>query len=117
MNTKAEIGARGEQLAADYLREKGFEIVEMNYRYKHAEIDIIAHYQNLLVFIEVKTKSYTTFGNPELAVNDQKINKLQEGAEHYIESTDWRGDVRFDVVAVITNERGTSIEHFEDAFH
>jgi putative endonuclease len=79
-------GNKGEDLAADFLREKGFQIVVRNYRYKHSEIDLIVKQENLLVFVEVKTRSSSSFGEPEGFVDSKKAHKIFEGAEQYVYS-------------------------------
>jgi putative endonuclease len=116
MSDKIKTGSDGENLAAAFLVQKGFEIVERNYRFKHAEIDIIVKRENWLIFIEVKTRKSNAFGEPEEFVDEFKARKIFEAAEHYIFSKDWHGHVRFDVVAVkpgIVPE----IVHFEDAIN
>jgi putative endonuclease len=115
MSNKAETGAKGEQLATDYLNDNGYDVVERNYRHKHAEIDIIAKYKELLVFVEVKTRSKTVFGFPEEAVNERKASKVIEGAEHYVLENEWNGDIRFDIVSIVLSKK-IEIQHFEDAF-
>ncbi len=117
MNSKAEIGLEGEQQAIKYLMSKGYEILKTNYRYRRSEIDIIARNTELLVFIEVKTKSYSAFGEPEIAVDEKKANKVMEGADQFIEVNNWHGDIRFDVISIIINRGRYEIRHFEDAFH
>jgi putative endonuclease len=109
-------GSRGEALAADFLIEKGFELVAKNYRYKHAEIDLIVKRDNLLVFVEVKTRNSTSFGEPESFVSEKKATKIFEGAEHYIFENNWNGNIRFDIVSVKPGATPV-IEHFEDALH
>jgi len=116
MSNKAETGAKGEQLAAEYLKDNGFEILEHNYRYRHAEIDIIAKKENLLIFVEVKTRTKIDFGYPEEAVDGKKALKVNEGAEQFIYENDWTGDIRFDIISVV-NGSETEIKHFEDAFY
>ncbi|ELR73707.1 hypothetical protein C900_02111 [Fulvivirga imtechensis AK7] len=108
-------GREGEAAACDFLIKKGYEILETNYRYKKSEIDIIAKKEQLLVFIEVKTKSYSSFGYPEEAVNTRKAQKVIEGAENYIYELNWEKNIRFDIIAIdnSTNE----ILHLEDAFY
>jgi len=114
MTDKIKIGLQGEKMAGAFLIKKGYEIITYNYRFKHSEIDIIASIDNILVFVEVKARSNTSFGNPEEAVNEKKISKIIEGAEHYIFDTDWHGRIRFDIVAVEFSSK--KITHFEDAF-
>jgi putative endonuclease len=78
---KIETGNKGETLAADFLVEKGFQILERNYRYKHAEIDLIVQKNDWVLFIEVKTRSSFEFGEPEEFVDDRKANRIFEAAE------------------------------------
>ena len=100
MSNKAELGTKGEQIAGDYLMSKGYDIIRTNYRYKHAEIDLIAKLNGLLIFVEVKTRTNLNFGYPEDFVDDKKANKVMEGAEQYTYENNWDGDIRFDVVAI-----------------
>jgi putative endonuclease len=109
-------GKKGEDLATAYLQSKGWEILARNWRYKRSEIDLIARDGQILVFVEVKTKSYTRFGEPETSVDDRKAAKIMEGAEQYVFDNDWHGDIRFDVVA-ITLQPQVDLLHLEDAFH
>jgi len=116
MSDKIRTGNKGEDLAADFLLKKGYEIVARNYRYKHAEIDLIAKQNNVLVFVEVKTRSSTSFGEPEAFVDTKKAAKIFEGAEQYTYENNWNGNIRFDIISVNLGD-GTEIVHFEDAIH
>jgi putative endonuclease len=116
MSDKIKTGNNGENLAAEFLREKGFNIVARNYRHKHAEIDIIAQRDNWLIFVEVKTRSSNKFGEPEEFVTEFKARKIYEAAEEYIFSNDWQGHVRFDVISVKVGA-DSEIMHFEDAIN
>jgi putative endonuclease len=111
-----ETGKQGEEEAARFLREKGYEILARNYRYQHAEIDLIARKNKLLVFAEVKTRTNLHYGNPEEFVNYTKARLIMKAAEHYIFSTDWWHDVRFDIVAVSIANNELRVKHIEDAF-
>jgi putative endonuclease len=116
VSDKIKTGNKGESLAAEFLVEKGFEILERNYRHKHAEIDLIVQREDWVLFIEVKTRTSTAFGEPEDFVDDRKINKIFEAAEEWIYSTDWHGHIRFDIVSVKLGAEPV-IEHFEDAIN
>jgi len=116
MSDKIKTGNKGENLAADFLQKKGYEIVARNYRYKHAEIDLIVRQKNLFVFVEVKTRSSSSFGEPEAFVDTKKAAKIFEGAEQYIHEANWNGNIRFDIVSVKTGAE-PEIVHFEDAMH
>lgn len=96
------IGKKGEDLAALYLRKRGYHIVEQNFTCKIGEIDIIAEENGYLVFIEVKTRGSLTYGYPAEAVNWQKQRKLQQLAYFYQQTHHcFQQPCRFDVVAVI----------------
>lgn len=116
MSDKIKTGAEGENLAARFLEDKGFEIVARNYRHRHLEIDLIARKDNWLIFVEVKTRSSVAFGEPEQFVTNQKARKIFQAAEEYIYAIDWHGHVRFDVVSVKLGAM-PEIVHFEDAIN
>jgi putative endonuclease len=118
MSDKIKRGEEGERAAAEYLIGKGFEIVERNYRYRHSEIDLIVKQGQWLVFVEVKTRSSAVYGHPEDFVDEAKEAKILEGAEHFIFDRDWKGQVRYDIIAVsIKKTGGFEILHIEDAFY
>lgn len=111
-----ELGKKGEQLAIDFLIDKGYKILEKNYRYLKAEVDIIVQKNNVLAAIEVKTRSSAYFGNPEEFVNPKKIKLLLSAIDYYVVEKDLDVEVRFDIIAIITNKKETKIEHLKDAF-
>jgi putative endonuclease len=111
-----ELGALGEELAVEELEKKGYEIIERNWRYKKAEIDIIARKNDVLAIVEVKTRSSNYFGDPQDFVNSKKIKMLVEAVDEYVNSKDLEVEVRFDIMAIIINENKLTIEHLEDAF-
>jgi len=113
MSDKIKKGKEGEVRAERFLTEKGYETVVRNYRYKRSEIDLIVKKENWLVFVEVKMRSSAAFGHPEQSVNSAKRKKVMEGAAQYLEETNWKGNVRYDIVAINRKE----IVHFEDAFY
>jgi putative endonuclease len=114
-NKNIEIGKKGENMAVDYLKELNYDIVSRNFRYGRIEIDIIAKHQNVLVFIEVKTRSSGIFGFPEESVDEAKQESIQECAEEYIYRENWEGEIRFDIIA-INLEETPRINHIRDAF-
>lgn len=114
MKKTDQIGLKGELLAQNFLKDKGFNILHTNWRYKRSEIDIIAQLEKIIVFVEVKTRNNIQFGMPEDFVNRHKIKKMQEAADAYIEQLDWKGELRFDIIAI---EKNNIIKHFEDAFY
>ena len=86
--TNKQIGKYGEELAKNFLIKKGFEILETNYRYsKMAEIDIIAQKNNILHFVEVKTRNSIFFGTPIEAINQTKLNSICMCAKFYIQKS------------------------------
>ncbi len=112
-----DLGRWGESTAAAFLLENGFEIVAKNYRNWQSEIDLIVTKDDMLVFVEVKTRSGTAFGMPEEFVNATKAKLVMRAAEQYIFDADWENDVRFDIVSVLILPDGsTEIRHIQDAF-
>jgi len=116
VSDKIKTGTEGENLAAEFLKNKGWEIVARNYRYGHAEIDLIIQRDNWTIFVEVKTRSSSEYGEPEEFVDERKARLIYGAAEEYIFSTNWQGHVRFDVVSVKVGTE-TEIMHFEDAIN
>lgn len=106
-NARQMLGRKGEQMAAQALRERGYRIVEQNFRCRYGEIDLIAEEQDDLVFVEVKTRRGTAFGRPEEAVTLAKRRKLAEVASYYLDARN-AGDRpwRIDVVAIDFNQDG-----------
>jgi putative endonuclease len=114
MTDKMETGSIGENLAAEFLSSKGFRVVARNFRWRHAEIDLIVQRDDWLIFVEVKTRSSNAHGEPETFVNDHQRRLIYDAAEEYIFKTDWRGHVRFDIISVRPGP-APEITHFEDA--
>lgn len=111
-----DLGTLGEKKAIEYLISKGYTVLHKNWRYQKAEIDIIAQKADLLIAVEVKTRSSSVFGNPQDFVNQKKIRLLVHAFDHYIVSNDLDVKARFDIIAVLLNQSETKIEHLEDAF-
>ncbi|WP_435414214.1 YraN family protein [Polaribacter aestuariivivens] len=111
-----ELGKKGEQLAIDFLIKNNYKILEKNYRYLKAEVDIIAQKNNVLAVIEVKTRSTDYFGNPQDFVNPKKIKLLLSAIDYYVVEKDLDVEVRFDIIAIIHQHKTTKIEHLKDAF-
>ena len=111
-----EIGQRGEQLAADYLIQKGYTVLDRNWRYGRAEMDIIAKDGATLVLAEVKTRSDDHFERPESAVDEKKRRLLARAAVAYMREIGHEWAIRFDILAVILRGDVFFIDHFEDAF-
>lgn len=117
MSDKILKGKEAENLAADFLKQQGYEIVERNYRYQRSEIDLIVRKENWLVFVEVKMRSSDAFGYPEEFVDYRKAKNIVFGAEQYTFEHNYEGNVRYDVVAISLRNGKPEIRHFEDAFY
>lgn len=111
-----ELGKLGEDLAVDFLLQNGYEILERNWTYQKAEIDIIALTRNVLTIVEVKTRSSIDFGLPQDFVKNKKIKLLVKAVNEYITSNDLDVEVRFDIISIINEKDSSKIEHLEDAF-
>lgn len=109
-------GIAGEELAATFLSENGYTILEKNWGFGREEIDIIAQKDDVLVVAEVKTRSSNFFGEPEEFVNRQKQRLLIKAANAYVERKNLDVEVRFDIVSVILTSREKKVYHIEDAF-
>ncbi len=112
-----EIGKNAEKTACEYLSHQGYNILEQNWRFKHFEIDIVAEKENYIIIVEVKYRTYTTYGEPEVFVNKQKQKFLIEAANHYIIQKNINKEVRFDIIAISQKKDKLNIHHIEDAFY
>lgn len=117
MTIQNQRGLEGEDLAVNYLKNKGYDILERNFRSGKSEIDIIVSLNNLLVFVEVKTRTSTRFGNPEEFVDEHKAEKIMEGADDYMFEKKWKGNIRFDIISIVLKKDKPEIKHFKDAFY
>ncbi|MCL4118782.1 UNVERIFIED_CONTAM: hypothetical protein GTU68_015941 [Idotea baltica] len=112
-----DIGVRGEEEAEKYLVERDYEVLEQNWRSGKAEIDIIARKEGVLIFIEVKTRTNTIFGQPEDFVDRKKVKFLTSAAGDYMREIKHEWEVRFDIISVVIGDKKhTIIKHIEDAF-
>jgi len=112
-----ELGTKGEQLAVDFLLKNGYDIMERNYRFVKAEVDIIARQKDILAIIEVKTRSTIDFGNPQDFVKPKQIQRLVKAVDEYVIVNELDVEVRFDIIAIIKDGKGFKIEHLENAFY
>jgi putative endonuclease len=112
-----ELGKLGEEMAVDFLRKNGYEIVETNWTFQKAEIDIIAKKENILAIVEVKTRSSLEFGLPQDFVKPKKIQLLVKAVDAYINDKNLDIEVRFDIIAVHKEGKSFVIEHLTDAFY
>jgi len=95
----------------------GFKIIERNWRHRRKEIDIIAEYQDFIVFVEVKTRENNSFGNPEDFVSRKQQRHIIEAANEYITKKDINKEARFDIIAITNNFDHEEIVHIPDAFY
>ncbi|MGV6828839.1 MAG: YraN family protein [Flavobacteriales bacterium] len=113
-----ELGKIGEQLATDFLIKKGYSILERNYFFDKAEIDIIAQKTSeTLVVVEVKTRNSDFFGDPQEFVTPAKIKRLVKATNEYVIQNNLDVEVRFDIIAILKNKKQEKIEHFINAFY
>lgn len=112
-----DLGKLGETIATTYLRNKGYEILELNWRRGRAEVDIIVMYEQTLIFVEVKTRSSVAFGRPEEFVAEAKQKLLDYAANEYIYLIKHEGEIRFDIISVLFNKKQEhTLNHIKDAF-
>lgn len=116
MATHNELGKEGEKFAIDYLMKKGYRVVEKNYRFLKAEVDVIAQKGTTLIAVEVKTRSTDYFGDPQDFINPKKIKLLVSAMDNYVVEKDLDVEVRFDIIAIIKQKNVFQIEHLKDAF-
>lgn len=115
---RRQVGALGERIAADYLQKEGYRVRERNFRLREGEIDIIAEKDDFLIFVEVRTRTSSSFGTAEESVTRYKIERLITLAQSYIQShQDLPSSWRIDVVAVELTPQGkvSRIELIENA--
>ena len=112
-----ELGKKGEQLAVDFLLKNGYDIIERNYRFNKAEVDIIAQIKDTLAIVEVKTRSTVDFGNPQDFVKPKQIQRLVKAVDEYVNVNGLDVEVRFDIIAIVKNGTSFNIEHLENAFY
>jgi putative endonuclease len=111
------LGKLGEELAVDYLQKKGYEILDTNWVFQKAEVDIIAQKDTVLAVVEVKTRSSIEFGLPQDFVKPKKIQLLVKAINEYVIQKNIDLNVRFDIIAIHKDPKNFSIEHLEDAFY
>jgi putative endonuclease len=117
MASHNELGKLGEELAIEFLQKNGYDILETNWVFQKAEIDIIAKKENTLAIVEVKTRSSIDFGLPQDFVNPKKIQLLVKAVNEYVISNDMDIEVRFDIIAIHKEDKKFNIEHLIDAFY
>ncbi len=117
MKRQSSLGKKGESLAVEYLKGRGYTIVETNFRFERAEIDVIAREKGVLVFVEVKTRHKDSLGQPEDSVTVRKRDQIMKAAEGYLYKRNLpEMECRFDVIAIKQSNAETEISHFKDVF-
>ena len=113
---RKELGQKGEDRAAKYLKSKGYKILERNCKSKYGEIDLICKDKDKIVFVEVKTRTNPAFGSPIDAVDFRKQKKLKNLALEWLSEKGWfeKKEIRFDVIGI--REDISELEHIENAF-
>lgn len=113
MGEHNKTGKEGEKEALDYLLANNYEILARNFRFSRFEIDIIALDQKQLVFVEVKTRQSNNVGEPESFLSEAQQERIMIAAEHYLEISNFEGEVRFDVIAILKSK---DLHHIKEAF-
>ena len=111
------LGKHGEELAVEFLISNHYKILETNWRFRKAEVDIIAEKENILIIVEVKTRVSDYFGKPEEFISKSKQRLLTQAADAYIELHQLNHEVRFDVISIVFRNKSHAIDHIEDAFY
>jgi putative endonuclease len=111
-----ELGKQGEAAAVQFLQQKGYVLLETNWRSGRAEVDIITMDGQTMVFTEVKTRTDSPFEKPELAVNGKKQRLMARAAAQYMMAKEHEGAIRFDVVTLILRGDNFYLDQIEDAF-
>ena len=112
-----DLGNKGEDLAANFLEQKGYSVLDRNWRWGRYEVDIVAQQKDMLIIAEVKTRQSNYFGEPEEFVSRAQQKRLVESANAYIEKHGLDLEVRFDIISIIYNSRQRKVHHIEDAFY
>jgi putative endonuclease len=117
MATHNDLGRKGEAMAKAHLEATGYEIMDENWVFGKAEVDLIAYKNSVIIFTEVKTRSGNSFGEPEDFVDARKQRLMVEAADEYIYLMNHEGEVRFDIISILFDRNNNhTLKHIEDAF-
>lgn len=116
MDQKA-LGVHGERLAIGHLRNREYEILDVNWRFGKIELDIIARHSQTLVVIEVKTRENSFLGKPWESVTVSKQRRIIKATNRYIIENQIDLECRFDIISIVHNQKYTNVQHLEDAFY
>ncbi|MDD3560942.1 MULTISPECIES: YraN family protein [Petrimonas] len=111
-----ELGRRGEEEAVNYLKSKNYRILCRNWRFYGYEIDVVAENEEFIVFVEVKTRTSTQWGNPVSYVDMSRMRRMVDAANHYLIEMDIDKPARFDIIGLVWNGERFDLEHIDDAF-
>jgi putative endonuclease len=116
MSQHNEVGKMGEDLARKFLEDKGYKIIEQNYKTKYSEIDLVVQKNKELVFVEVRTKIGENFGTPEDTLNYKKKNKIRFNALAYTAFKKWQGPIKIDAICIVLkpNYEVSRLNHYEN---
>ncbi len=112
-----DIGNKGENLAVEYLEAKGYTVLATNFRSGKNEVDIIAQHGDIIVFVEVKTRTSSVFGEPFHAVSRDKQRRTIAAANAYMEKHEVMLEARFDIISIVINQDRHRIDHLEEAYY
>lgn len=112
-----ELGKLGEEMAIDFLRNNGYEILDINWRFQNAELDIICKIDNIIAVVEVKTRTSLEFGLPQEAITPKKIKLLTKALNEYLCVKNIENEARFDIISIHKEAISYVIEHITDAFY
>ena len=116
--SKQDTGAKGEKLAASYLKQQHYKIIQTNFRFREGEIDIVAEKKNVIVLVEVRTKTTAGFGTPEESVTNLKKRKLISSSLHYLgihNMSDRQWQIDFIGVELDSSGKCTRLDHIQNA--
>lgn len=117
MTDRKQTGNYGETLARRYLEAQGYAIETTNYRYRRTEIDLIAAFEDKLIFVEVKTRRSLNFGHPSIFYGREQRRRVSRAASRYMEQTNYDWEIRFDLIAIhLRSAEDYTLNHYEDVF-
>lgn len=117
MSDSHDLGIKGEEIAADYLTNKGYKILFRNWKWGKNEVDIIAEKDDMVAFVEVKTRTAGFLGGVGLAVSKEKQRAIIFAGEGYIKRYNVYKESRFDILTIIVSDDKQEIDHIENAFY
>lgn len=112
-----DTGARGEKLAGEFIEKLGYVILDRNWRHRHFELDLVAKEGDVIVIVEVKTRTSLYAGEPEVSVTRMKQRSLIKAADAYVLYYGMDFPVRFDIVSIVIKGEKVVINHIMDAFY